>query len=48
MKLVEVVLKCLGCKAKEVRSEMPAEQPFCSKCYMPMQLVGVKAKGKTP
>lgn len=46
MKLVKVVLKCIGCKAKETLTEMPTDQPLCSKCFMPMVLHEVKASGR--
>ncbi len=45
MKLASIVLKCLGCKAKEKRTEMPRNQPFCPKCGMPMLLEKITAKG---
>ncbi len=38
MKVKAVVLKCVSCKAKEVRPAMPVEMPFCAKCGMPMLL----------
>lgn len=47
MKLKRVVFKCMGrkCKHKLVLDHMPTEQPLCEKCYMPMELIEVKAVG---
>jgi hypothetical protein len=42
-------LKCVGCKNVETRPASDChEQPCCSKCYMPMVLVGVVVKTPAP
>jgi hypothetical protein len=46
MKLKFVILICIGCKAKETRTEIPVDQPLCSKCYMPMIVHEVKASSR--
>jgi len=43
-KVPTFTLKCVGCNIKEDRPAAECrEQPFCTKCYMPMVLEKVKA-----